>query len=150
MCLCHWRIGVRWIGWWTGNNRFIFSPVWVGRKVVWSEASAGGCRFLLSQAGEDEDHLIFLKCGKASLRRWAPERQTVGRHLGPLPAQQGRKSVKRAKKGYCRLLCHKNHREFWEIFPACLSVFLNGKTESAQNYLYFFLKSAGIVLLPST
>lgn len=122
-----------------GEQRIIdsfFLPVWVGRKVAWFETSAGGCRFLLSQAGEDGDHLIFLKCrGQACAgerlkgRLWADT-------WGPFLLSRAVECVNRAKKGYCHLLCHKSHREFWEIFPA--SVFLNGKTESAQNYLYFF------------
>lgn len=140
-----WGLGLDGSG---GEQRIIdsfFLPVWVGRKVAWFEMSAGGCRFLLSQAGEDEDHLIFLKCGGQACAGERLKDRLWADTWGPFLLSRAVKCVNRAKKGYSRLLCHKNHRDFWEIFPA--SVFLNGKTESAWNNVF---KSAGIVLLLST
>lgn len=105
--------------------------------MVWFEMSAGGCRFLLSQAGEDEDHLIFLKCGGQACAGEYLKGSPWADTWGPFLLSRAVESVKRAKKGHCHLLCPKNHREFWEIiFPS--SVFPSGKAESAQNYLHFF------------
>lgn len=95
---------------------------WSGLKRV--QVAAGSC---FSQAGEGEDHLIFLKCGGQACagerlrgRLWADT-------WGPFLLSRAVESVNRAKKGHCHLLCPKNHRGFWEIiFPA--SVFSQWKS----------------------